>query len=133
MNQQLIIPSSSECSRCGLKSSTSEMVYETFGVRLVNGQIVAQSQCKKCKSLHLTKELKAKLDNYKEQIKKETEHIVQEWKKDHDELYNKTRDEYKTKLEQINSILKEHKQKRDREDKAKIEAKRQELYNELKK
>ena len=127
MSEQLVIPQEAKCQRCGLKSFTSQQVYESFGIRMVNGKLLSQAHCKKCRKQSLPKELRDKYRAWKEQHHNRLHENTLKIKTDFDNTFNKLRDDYKKSTEILNSQLKKERDKFQDQFNKDCEKKKQEL------
>lgn len=65
MSNQLVIPNNAECPQCDTKAHNGESVMNLFGIRFMNGEVIAQSHCKKCRKLVLKGAIKDKYNSFK--------------------------------------------------------------------
>lgn len=127
MSQQLVIPNEAKCQKCGLEVKTSQGVYESFGIRMVNRKLLTQAQCKKCRKQSLPKELREKYANYK-QIRHEKLHEkTLEVKERFSKIFNQNRNNYKNEQDKITDLLTLSRDKLQREFNADCDKKKQEL------
>lgn len=106
--QQLTIPSSAECPKCDLKVNTQELVYNQFGLRMLDGVLKTQSQCKKCRKQVLSKELREKYNSWKISHQEALHKDVEKIKANHDKKFNENRDGYKIIQTRLTDGFKEH-------------------------
>lgn len=128
MSQQtLVIPDSAKCARCGIEAKTQMSVFDLFGIRKMDNQLRTQSHCKKCRKLHLSKELREKLNQFKDSIEKKYAKTLKDIQTNFKQAFENLRDSHKKDVEKILQNKKIRQDSVLEKKKSEIETKRIEL------